>query len=101
MAKPTTWIVSNAVPTIHPKASKPSDIALTVTGDAIVKNGKPSDGKVINLTVAHVRSTGFAFTFNEPTREVRIVRTEGKRGRQPRAATPLDTLTSFLGNLTK
>src|SRR3954464_11699183 len=86
MAKPTTWIVSNAVPTIHPKAVKPTDIALTVTGSTIVKNGKPMDGHTINLTVAHFRS-GAKWAQNEDG-TFTITRTEGSRGRKPRTATP-------------
>lgn len=101
MAKLTTWTVSNAVPTVHPKAAAPSDIALTVTGDSIVKNGKAATGKVINLTVAHMRSEGFSYQYDEAKRTFTINRNEGNRGRKPRAATPADALASFVANLTK
>ena len=97
MAKPTTWVVSNAVPTIHPKAAKPEDIALTVTGTSIVKNNKPMDGRVINLTVAHIRS-GATYKANSDG-SFTIVRTEGSRGRKPRTATPADVMAEFLNSL--
>lgn len=100
MAKLTTWTLRNAVPTVHPKASKVEDVALTVTADSIVKNGKAADGKVINLTVAHIRSEGFSFSYNEETREATIKRSEGSRGRKPRAATPTNELNAFMALLT-
>jgi len=99
--KLSTWVVANAVPTIHPKASAATDVALTVTGDSIIKNGKPAGGTTINLTVAHVRSAGFAYSYDEANRTFTIKRNEGNRGRKPRTATPADALATALASLQK
>lgn len=129
MPKLTTWTLTNAVPTVNPKATKATDNALTVTADSIVKNGKPADGKTINLTIAHLRTmrannpvmkdgkpetdadgkpvtvanplyiAGSKFQYDEATRTVTIVRAEGSRGRKPRKATAKATISDFIANL--
>lgn len=114
MGKLTTWTLTNAVPTVHPKAAKPTDTALTVTADSIVKNGKAADGKTINLTVAHLRTmrptnkdgspnpfyvAGSKFSYDESTKVVTIARAEGSRGRKPRTATAKATISEFIANL--
>jgi hypothetical protein len=96
MAKLTTWLLANAVPTINAKASALTDTAMTITADSIVKNGKPTDGKVIHLTVAHLRQPDFAFAMNAKTGVATVKRSEGKRGRRGRSATPEANLTAFL-----
>lgn len=101
MPKLTTWVIRNAVATIHPKAAALTDTAITVTGDSIVKNNKPTDGKTINLTVAHTRQSDFTFAVNDETKEVTIKRSEGSRGRKPRKATPTADLTAFLSRIQK
>jgi hypothetical protein len=98
--KVSTWTVTNSVRKVHPKASLPTDIAVTVTGDSIVKNSKATDGKTINLTVAHIRS-GATIVRNEQTRVTTIRRTESPRGRKQATDAGNDTFNAFLTKFAK
>lgn len=94
--KPTTWTFTNVAIVPNEKAQKPSDTALSITADTIVKNGKPLTGHTLNLTVAHLSDPTFKLSQNDKERTATVIRTEGKKGRKDRTGTDSDTLNAFV-----
>lgn len=99
MADPTTWEFANGSVVLNPKATEPSDIAMTIHADSIVRNGKPLTGRVVNLTRAHLADPTFSIKVNDKTRAITVVRTEGARGRKARQGATADAVSAFLASL--
>jgi len=96
---PSVWNMTGVKATPRANATKPSDIALTIRAATIVKNDKPTDGHLIQLTVAQVTSKGFSLQLNDSNHTARLTRIESPRGRQQSAGADSATVLAFLKGL--
>jgi hypothetical protein len=98
--KPSVWSFTGVKITPNSKAKETSDIALSIKADTIVKNGKPTDGHLVNLTIAMVRSEGFKLSINDTAHTASVTRVESPRGRKQSAGADSATVSAFLKGLT-
>lgn len=96
--KLTTWLLTGVVMTPNPKATG-KETFISLHANTIVKNGKPTDGKVINLTRDHVASANFSLTVDPKTNVATLVRNEGSRGRKARVGATVSAIDALIASV--